>query len=416
MVSSTGTFTSCKDYDDDIDNLQGQIDGVKSQIAALESKINEGKWITNVTPSAEGLTITMSDGQTFNITNGKNGTDGAAGTPGTEWTISEDGFWVCNGEKTDVKAVGEKGEAGQQEVKFENGKWYLWNGTEFVEFKASAETTGNVPYYYTDPNDQNYAILVVYDKDGKNEQKLRLPLNEGLAQITVVQGNTLSFNYAISKEGAGWASWNGPKAKPAKGEYIVTQSNNQLMVQVTPANYDLSGAELKIVDSKDQIVPVKVGKAEAYTGLITSSRATSPAGLYTVSVEATDITDANTETYATRQNGSKVAVALIVDDNVRSAFDGDFKFSLDKVVDNKKIEFGAWNSSFTQVETSANAVPAKDFALAVDQPEYLYDAFVTMYDASEISGRELTDTEKKAITQAKAMIKLMVQYHSLFII
>ena len=32
MVSSTGTFVSCKDYDDDIDNLQGQIDGVKSQI------------------------------------------------------------------------------------------------------------------------------------------------------------------------------------------------------------------------------------------------------------------------------------------------------------------------------------------------------------------------------------------------
>ena len=26
MVSSTGTFVSCKDYDDDIDNLQGQID------------------------------------------------------------------------------------------------------------------------------------------------------------------------------------------------------------------------------------------------------------------------------------------------------------------------------------------------------------------------------------------------------
>ena len=84
----------------------------------------------------------------------------------------------------------------------------------------------------------------------RTKKTLRLPLNEGLAQITVVQGNTLSFNYAISKEGAGWASWNEPKAKPAKGEYIVTQSNNQLMVQVTPANYDLSGAELKIVDSK----------------------------------------------------------------------------------------------------------------------------------------------------------------------
>ena len=46
MVSSTGTFVSCKDYDDDIDNLQGQIDGVKTQIAELESKIKEGKYIT----------------------------------------------------------------------------------------------------------------------------------------------------------------------------------------------------------------------------------------------------------------------------------------------------------------------------------------------------------------------------------
>lgn len=62
----------------------------------------------------------MSDGSTTSITV-KNGQDGK---DGTEWTISADGYWECNGEKTDVKAVGEKGEAGQQEVKKENG-----NGT-----------------------------------------------------------------------------------------------------------------------------------------------------------------------------------------------------------------------------------------------------------------------------------------------
>ena len=28
MVGTAGTFTSCKDYDDDIENLQGQIDMV----------------------------------------------------------------------------------------------------------------------------------------------------------------------------------------------------------------------------------------------------------------------------------------------------------------------------------------------------------------------------------------------------
>ena len=45
MVSSTGTFVSCKDYDDDIDRIDNTLNDLKSQIAALESKINEGKWI-----------------------------------------------------------------------------------------------------------------------------------------------------------------------------------------------------------------------------------------------------------------------------------------------------------------------------------------------------------------------------------
>ncbi len=44
MVTSTGTFVSCKDYDDDISNLQSQIDSEKSdlttQIAAVNSSIS----------------------------------------------------------------------------------------------------------------------------------------------------------------------------------------------------------------------------------------------------------------------------------------------------------------------------------------------------------------------------------------
>ena len=36
MVTSAGTFVSCKDYDDDIDNLQGQIDANKAGIEELK--------------------------------------------------------------------------------------------------------------------------------------------------------------------------------------------------------------------------------------------------------------------------------------------------------------------------------------------------------------------------------------------
>ena len=43
MVSSTGTFVSCKDYDDDITNLQDQIDQQKTlseKLDAVETSIS----------------------------------------------------------------------------------------------------------------------------------------------------------------------------------------------------------------------------------------------------------------------------------------------------------------------------------------------------------------------------------------
>ena len=54
MVTSTGTFVSCKDYDDDIDRIDNTLNDLKSQIAALQSKIDAGKYITNVSTTEIG--------------------------------------------------------------------------------------------------------------------------------------------------------------------------------------------------------------------------------------------------------------------------------------------------------------------------------------------------------------------------
>ena len=42
-IASVSTFTSCKDYDDDIDNLQSQIDkaGLQSDIDALKTQLQD---------------------------------------------------------------------------------------------------------------------------------------------------------------------------------------------------------------------------------------------------------------------------------------------------------------------------------------------------------------------------------------
>ena len=109
MVSSTGTFVSCKDYDDDIENLQGQINSNKDAIAALQKLVGEGKWVTNISPVENGFAVTMSDGTTTSIT----GIKGADGKDGTEWTIGENGFWYKDGEKTTSQAIAKDGEDGK---------------------------------------------------------------------------------------------------------------------------------------------------------------------------------------------------------------------------------------------------------------------------------------------------------------
>ncbi len=402
MALSAGTFTSCKDYDEDIDRIDTELSGIKSQLEALETKINEGKWITSVTPSADGLTITLSDGQTYNITNGKNGQDGqdgAAGAAGTEWTISEDGYWVCNGEKTDVKAVGqdgEKGEPGQQEVKFENGKWFLWNGTEFVEFKGAA-TSGNIPFYYTDPNDQNYTILVVFDENGQNKKEIRLPMNEGLAQISVLNGSSLNVNYTI----AGEIKWDGAKAVPAKGDYLITQSFDSLLVRVTPTNYDLAAIpSFSLVNSLNETAPVTIGAPVAFNQVLTNqTRSVSKGGLYKMAVTPNKITDEVVENYPSY---NAPYLSLVANDKVRSNYE--FKYYLQDCssMSSTPIEFaengyviigGTRMPYFSTKPGEALKIKASRGA------EYLYDAYLTVKDINN----QKADSIKWGIETGKTM-------------
>ena len=117
-IASVSTFTSCKDYDDDISGLQKQIDANKSTIEELSRLIKAGSVITDVKQATSGVTVTLSDGKTFSITNGLDG------APGTAWTIGTDGYWYKDGTKTDNLArgpQGEKGEKGDQGLKGEKG-------------------------------------------------------------------------------------------------------------------------------------------------------------------------------------------------------------------------------------------------------------------------------------------------------
>lgn len=110
-VTSTGTLVSCKDYDDDITNLQEQIDKNAKAIKEINDLIAKGGVITGTTSVEGGVKVTLSNGNEFTI---KNGEKGAAGQNGVSWTIGEDGFWYKDGAKTQWYALGTKGDKGDK--------------------------------------------------------------------------------------------------------------------------------------------------------------------------------------------------------------------------------------------------------------------------------------------------------------
>ena len=125
--------------------------------------------------------------------------------------------------------------------------------------------------------------MYIYDATGKNEQAIRLPLNEGLVQLYVRNNiSCLNINFAKAKSDI---KWDGKKAAPKKGEYIITQSFDSLMVQVNPTNYDLASIkELSLMTSQNVKVPVTLSAPVAFKGILSeaTSRAVSEGGLYKI--------------------------------------------------------------------------------------------------------------------------------------
>ena len=69
MVSSTGTFVSCKDYDDDIDEINKELTDLKSKLSDLESKVNAGgAYVTKIESVDGGFKVSVSDGTSYNLT------------------------------------------------------------------------------------------------------------------------------------------------------------------------------------------------------------------------------------------------------------------------------------------------------------------------------------------------------------
>lgn len=157
-VATVGTVTSCKDYDDDISNLQEQIDKLSETIKNIQTQIDNGAILTSVTPTENGMTITLNqNGQSksYTISNGKDGQNGKS------WKIGDNGnWWYDEGNgyvDSKFPARGENGKDGENGTNGENG--------------AAGENGKNGKYYVPNPETGCFDIY----QDGKKVESTNIP-------------------------------------------------------------------------------------------------------------------------------------------------------------------------------------------------------------------------------------------------
>ena len=172
-VATVGTVTSCKDYDDDISNLQEQIDKLSETIKNIQTQIDNGAILTSVTPTENGMTITLNqNGQpkTYTISNGKDGQNGKS------WKIGDNGNWwydegngyvdsklPARGEKGEKGDKGDNGKDGNDGTNGKNGKYYVPNpetGCFDIYQDGKKPESTNIPYTATAEN----AITATWEK------------------------------------------------------------------------------------------------------------------------------------------------------------------------------------------------------------------------------------------------------------
>ncbi|MDN0053030.1 hypothetical protein QVN91_08675 [Bacteroides caecigallinarum] len=154
LVTSAGTFTSCKDYDDEINDLQTQITDVKTALAELQKAVEAGKYVSDIVADGTGLKITWNDGSSTVIANLIN----EEVTPGSVVTINPE---------TGEIIIDDKGTG-----------YFASKNTETEEFKA--------PYVNED------GVLVLINEEGEE-----VVTEIRVAPVTAVKNSDGSYTLTV---------------------------------------------------------------------------------------------------------------------------------------------------------------------------------------------------------------------------
>ena len=343
LFASAGTFTSCKDYDDDINNLSQRIDQVASDLSDLKTKVDAlGGYVENVS-FADGVLSVTTGGNTvtYNIPDKTGVNEVTLALEGNNLVLTVDGTAT-----TIELPAGESGETPEiPEIEVIDGVLYI-NG-EAQDLKVDVESNVTI-IESTIPGNETYTVMVNGEEVtfAKAFADVRISLestnsNEGFYFTEI--SNESQWPDLKQEYGIHWAratkdiAWDGPKGNIASGTLVVGQTT-AAKVTVRPINFDLKAHEneLTLVSSTGVVAPAKVVvyKSQDNGPLHSGSRADADItyddvkqGDYVLGIQLnSDLTDRQViESFATADGNHNVKYALALNGTIVT----DYNFIID---------------------------------------------------------------------------------------
>ena len=419
MVTSTGTFVSCKDYDDDIDEINGKIDKIETTLSELESKIGD-KGVSSVTFDEKTGVLTVVDGtgsHTYTI---------KTTAPSVEKTVvTVDGKDL----KVDGKVIGQLGDT----VEVKDNELYV-NG------KATGIKVGKYAILENDA-DGMYTITL---PDANGEMKtIKLPkATSGMMNVTANVAKFTAKNTvtpSTAPDGIAWGkapgaiTWKGAKGNIAKGQLLLGRYTEG-EVTVVPSSYNLGAQTLKLVASDGSVAPVTV-TATVNNDLIydKGDRAASANGNWTVAItmDETVTADNIATAFATEveSQAKNVKYALSVNGDLVTGYE--FVIDTDETAETTalaatKIKVGGVEGTDAAKTAGGTALTISNFKLGTNEiiiedkdksnadAHKVYDAYLEIGDIDKagrygvtVNGMKITAADKAAKQEIPFIVHIL---------
>ena len=389
MVTSTGTFVSCKDYDDDIDNLQGQIDANKAGIEELKKLIGEGDYVTNVTKDGDNIVVSF-----------KNAGDKTIELKDEVGSICkvENGELYIDGKATGIKISADAPVTEfKPAVKVEDGKWAV------LQADGTYKTTGIPATGVTVSGSQTEGFILTFVNAEGEETVIELPtaasritsLSVNKGEETTVKLNKYTFDITAEEKKA-WEKATGKTVTSAK--FIVADNaENKVSVRVNPVDVDATAIEFVAINGKNEVLPNVTFVANEDKNYATEVRAAYGNGLYHMTVKQFTLADDKaSNALGEAMANDKGYYALTANKVYRAEYNMKFQIEAataaigDILVDDKEVE----NEAVTVDAGKAHSV-------TVENEEDLYDLYLSASQEDiKLFGLEF-DNEKGTFTITK---------------